>query len=215
MPRAVPKWLTLSGGNNSLLYASTKRALDLCLCFFAIPVLLPLLLLGIVLVKVSSPGPIFFVQDRTGLNGRRFHMYKLRTMVENAAELKADLLSKVPDGPDFKLEEDPRVTKIGRWLRRTSIDELPQVWNVIKGDMSLVGPRPTSFGVDVYSLWHTERLEVPPGLTGLWQTEKRGDLDFDERVRLDITYARYRSIGFDLWIIGKTIRTVIAGRGAY
>jgi lipopolysaccharide/colanic/teichoic acid biosynthesis glycosyltransferase len=166
-------------------------------------------------IWITDPGPIFFAQRRTGLGGRRFSMYKLRTMVENAAELKADLVHlNSRTGPDFKIECDPRVTPVGRILRRASLDELPQLYNVLRGDMSLVGPRPTSFPIEQYSLWHTARLEVRPGVTGLWQVEARHVPDFDSRIRLDIEYIERRSLALDLWILGKTMGPVLSGRGA-
>jgi lipopolysaccharide/colanic/teichoic acid biosynthesis glycosyltransferase len=118
-------------------------------------------------------------------------------------------------GPDFKITDDPRVTRIGRLLRKTSLDELPQVWNVLRGDMSLVGPRPTSFEMQSYHLWHTERLEVVPGLTGLWQVNGRGDLDFDDRVRLDIEYIERRCLRLDLVILLRTFTAVFKQQGAY
>ena len=143
-------------------------------------------------------------------------MFKFRTMVQNATQLRSQLVGDAAsNGPDFKMLNDPRVTRVGTFLRKTSLDELPQLWNVIRGDMSLVGPRPTSFGSETYALWQTERLEVKPGLTGLWQIEKRGDLDFDERVRLDIAYLRNRSLRLDLWILLRTVPAVLEQRGAY
>jgi lipopolysaccharide/colanic/teichoic acid biosynthesis glycosyltransferase len=185
-------------------------------CTIAIPILLPVLLATALLVKVSSRGPLFFVQDRTGLGGRRFRMYKFRTMVPNAAAMKQEIRAKSGMvGPDFKLDNDPRLTAVGSLLRRTSLDETPQIWNVLNGDMSLVGPRPTSFDVDTYDLWHTERLEALPGLTGLWQIIGRGQTDFDERVRIDIAYVRNRSISLDLEILLRTIPAVLFQRGAY
>ncbi len=136
-------------------------------------------------------------------------------MVVDAQSLKSSLVAQVPNGPDFKLTNDPRITPVGRFLRRASLDELPQLWNVFIGEMSWVGPRPTSFSPDTYELWHTERLEVTPGLTGLWQVEQRGDVNFDERVRLDVDYLRNQSLLLDLWIIWRTIFAVAQGRGAY
>ena len=197
-------------------YLFWKRTLDVGVCLIALPLMAPVLLTCAVLVKFSSEGPIFFIQDRTGRGGRRFRMIKFRTMVPEAAAMKASLQSDNDmDGPDFKLMNDPRVTRIGRVLRKTSLDEAPQLWNVLRGDMSLVGPRPTSFGSDTYSLWQTERLDVPPGLTGLWQIQKRGEKGFDERVRLDITYVRRRSLSLDLAILLRTIPAVLSQRGAY
>jgi lipopolysaccharide/colanic/teichoic acid biosynthesis glycosyltransferase len=118
-------------------------------------------------------------------------------------------------GPDFKVVDDPRVTRVGHFLRKTSLDEAPQLWNILKGDMSLVGPRPTSFAPDTYDLWHTERLEAMPGLTGLWQVHGRGEIDFDERVRLDIAYVRSQSMALDLAILLRTVPAVLLQKGAY
>ena len=167
-------------------------------------------------IWIDDPGPIFFVQMRTGKGGRRFPMYKFRTMVKDAEEKKKELahLNELT-WPDFKITNDPRITRVGRILRKTSLDELPQVFNVLKGDMSLVGPRPTSFDSSTYSLWHTERLEVLPGITGLWQVSGRSSLDFDERLRLDIEYIERRSLWLDIQILFRTVAAVFTQRGAY
>jgi lipopolysaccharide/colanic/teichoic acid biosynthesis glycosyltransferase len=142
-------------------------------------------------------------------------MYKFRTMVRNAVELKEQLrhLSIVPP-PDFKIPNDPRITRVGRFLRQTSLDELPQILNVLRGEMSLVGPRPTSFNSASYELWHTERLEVLPGITGLWQIKGRNEATFDERLRLDIAYIDRMSLGLDLWIMFQTLKSVFKRLGA-
>src|SRR5215207_8721996 len=151
-------------------YLITKRTLDIVVSTTALILTLPILLLCALAIRAETPGPIMFSQKRTGRAGRRFPMWKFRTMVANAEERKAELahLNILPP-PDFKIPDDPRITKVGRFLRRTSLDELPQVINVLRGEMSLVGPRPTSFSASTYSLWHTERLEATPGITGLWQ----------------------------------------------
>ena len=143
-------------------------------------------------------------------------MYKFRTMLVNAEELKAKYahLNELT-WPDFKITNDPRVTSVGRWLRKTSLDELPQILNVLKGEMSLVGPRPTSFAASTYALWHTERLEVLPGITGLWQINGRSDVDFEERLKLDVEYIERQSLRLDLWILLRTALVVFAQRGAY
>ena len=143
-------------------------------------------------------------------------MLKLRTMVENADELKKSLIQKNDlQWPDFKMARDPRITKVGSFLRKTSLDELPQIINVLKGDMSLVGPRPTSFDVSTYQLWHTERLEVLPGITSLWQISGRSDIGFDERVRLDREYIRNKSLLLDCRILLMTFFSVVRRKGAY
>ncbi|RME90543.1 MAG: sugar transferase [Anaerolineae bacterium] len=153
---------------------------------------------------------------RTGKGGRRFPMYKFRTMVPNAEELKAKYahLNEL-QWPDFKITNDPRVTRVGRFLRKTSLDELPQLINILRGEMSLVGPRPTSFGPETYKLWHTERLDVLPGLTGLWQVCGRAQLEFDERLRLDIAYMERASLWLDINILCRTVLAVFEQRGAH
>ena len=197
-------------------YRLSKRILDLVLCAFFLPVLLPVIGICALLIWLDDPGPIFFRQYRTGKGGKRFKMFKLRTMATNAEELKQKYahLNELT-WPDFKITNDPRVTRVGRILRKTSLDELPQIFNVIKVDMSLVGPRPTSFDVSTYKLWHTERLEVLPGLTGLWQVSGRSDLDFDERLRLDIAYIERQSLWLDIQILIRTVTVVFTQDGAY
>jgi lipopolysaccharide/colanic/teichoic acid biosynthesis glycosyltransferase len=196
-------------------YLATTRFLDVTLSLLALPFLVPVLALCALAVRLETPGAPFFRQQRTGRHGRRFAMYKLRTMVKNAAELKVQLahLNELA-WPDFKIKNDPRVTRVGAFLRRTSLDELPQIFNVLAGDMSLVGPRPTSFAADTYSLWHTARLEVKPGLTGLWQISGRSELQFDDRLRLDIAYIRSRCLKVDVLILFRTVGAVFNGRGA-
>lgn len=197
-------------------YALQKRIFDVAVCLILLPLALSVMLICGVLVWLESPGPMFFTQLRTGLTGNRFKMFKLRTMLANAEELKAMYahLNELT-WPDFKIANDPRITPIGKILRKTSLDELPQLFNVLLGQMSLVGPRPTSFDVSTYSLWHTERLEVLPGITGLWQISGRSDVDFDERLRLDVEYIKRRSLWFDLEILFKTVFVLLRPRGAY
>ena len=207
--QVVPRVLSDAG------YRRAKRALDIAVSVALLPIIVPVLLLCALAIRLDSPGPVFFSQDRTGRGGHRFRMWKLRTMVRNADELKAQYahLNELTY-PDFKISNDPRVTRVGRVLRRTSLDELPQIVNVLMGDMSLVGPRPTSFSASTYRLWHTVRLEVQPGITGLWQISGRNELDFDDRLRLDVAYIRNRSLTLDLSILVRTIGTVASGRGA-
>lgn len=196
-------------------YRRVKRGLDLTVCLLILPVVLLVLIACIVAIRLDSRGPVFFAQQRTGRGGKRFRMWKLRTMRVDAEELKAKYMHlNVLSYPDFKIIDDPRITRVGRVLRRTSLDELPQIFNVIMGDMSLVGPRPTSFAADTYRLWHTARLEVQPGITGLWQVSGRNELDFDDRLRLDIAYIRRRSVRLDLLILARTLSVVVSGRGA-
>jgi lipopolysaccharide/colanic/teichoic acid biosynthesis glycosyltransferase len=199
---------------SGLRYDPLKRALDVTIGALSLLIVLPVLGACAVAVALDSPGPIVFKQQRTGKDGRPFAMYKFRTMVKNAEEMKKELqhLSVVPY-PDFKLIDDPRVTRVGRLLRKTSLDELPQIWNVLRGDMSLVGPRPTSFSPDTYELWHARRLEVRPGLTGLWQIAGRNTTDFDDRSRLDERYIRERSLGVDLGILIRTVPQMLRQRG--
>lgn len=196
-------------------YWALKRMLDVVVCLVALPAVILVLAFCCIAIRNDSPGPAFFSHARTGKGGRRFKMYKLRTMVRNAEELKAKYMHlNTLSYPDFKIPEDPRMTKVGRFLRKTSLDELPQIFNVLIGDMSLVGPRPTSFSASTYSLWHTARLDVQPGLTGLWQVSGRNELPFDDRLRLDIAYIRNRSMSLDLRIILRTFGSVVSGRGA-
>lgn len=182
-----------------------------------LPLVVPIFILCALLIKLEDPkGPIFFVQQRTGKGGRRFGIYKFRTMVHNAEELKAQLshLNEL-QWPDFKITDDPRVTRIGRVLRKTSLDELPQLLNVLKGEMTFVGPRPTSFSAETYALWQTERLDVTPGITGLWQIMGRASMEFTDRVYLDVVYIEHRSVWLDCQILVRTIFAVLARRGAH
>jgi len=198
-------------------YLKVKRIFDLTLVMITSPIWIAVLLLVGLMIILTSPGaPVFYFQYRTGKDGQRFKMYKFRTMVPNAEELKQKYMHlNELNWPDFKITNDPRVTPLGNLLRRSSLDELPQLFNVLKGDMSLVGPRPTSFGAETYKLWHTGRLDVIPGLTGLWQVIGRASLEFDERLRLDIAYIERRSIWFDIVIIFKTIESVLKRKGAH
>lgn len=196
-------------------YQIIKRIMDVSLCLLILPVVTAVMIVCAVLIWLDNPGPVFFAQLRTGKGGRRFRMYKFRTMVTNAEELKQKYahLNELT-WPDFKISNDPRVTRVGRILRKTSLDELPQIINVLKGEMSLVGPRPTSFDASTYSLWHTERLEVLPGITGLWQISGRSEVDFDERLRLDIEYIENQSLWLDIKILIGTVSAIFTQRGA-
>ncbi|HWJ61941.1 MAG TPA: sugar transferase [Acidimicrobiales bacterium] len=196
-------------------YQSVKRGFDLTVCILVLPIVVPVLAVTALAVRLDSPGPVLFRQERTGRHGQRFQMFKFRTMVRDAEELKASLahLSIVPP-PDFKIIDDPRITRVGRVLRATSLDELPQLVNVLLGQMSLVGPRPTSFAPSTYALWHTSRLEVRPGLTGLWQVLGRNEADFNQRLRLDIRYIEHSCFPLDIWILFRTAASVVRRRGA-
>lgn len=206
---------SLDHAEASTWYPIAKRALDLIVAGTAIVLTAPLMLLILIAVRLDSPGPATFSQTRTGKDGRRFRMRKFRTMVQDAEALKPTLahLNVLPP-PDFKIPDDPRITRVGRVLRATSLDELPQLFAVLRGDMSLVGPRPTSFRTEQYQLWHSRRLEVPPGMTGLWQVYGRNRTDFDERLRLDIDYIDRRSVALDLWLLLVTVPAVLRREGA-
>ena len=194
-----------------------KRIFDLVVIVLSSPVWIPVFVVIALLIKLTSPGaPAIFTQLRTGRGGQRFRMYKFRSMIPNAEELKEKYahLNEL-QWPDFKITNDPRVTSIGRILRKTSLDELPQLINVLRGEMSLVGPRPTSFSAETYELWHTERLDVIPGLTGLWQILGRAKLEFDDRLRLDIAYIEHASLWFDINILIRTVLVVFKQEGAH
>jgi lipopolysaccharide/colanic/teichoic acid biosynthesis glycosyltransferase len=196
-------------------YVVAKRLIDIVVCVLLLVPALALMAACAVAVRLDSPGPALFAQERTGRDGRRFRMLKFRTMLANAEELKATYahLNVLPP-PDFKIPNDPRITRVGRFLRRTSLDELPQLFNVLRGEMSLVGPRPTSFPASSYELWHTQRLEVAPGVTGLWQLEGRNTMTFDERLRLDAEYMRRMSVAYDAKLLLRTIAAVVRRSGA-
>jgi len=210
-------WYERRGKRNLLkqsVYRRIKRLMDIGSCAAILPLVLLILLLCCLAIRLDSPGRIFFFQSRTGKGGRRFKMYKLRTMVKNAEALKEKYshLNELKP-PDFKITNDPRATRVGRILRKTSLDELPQIFNVLKGDMSLVGPRPSSFGAETYSLWQTARFELKPGITGLSQVFGRGKLLHDAKLRYDIAYFRNQSLWLDLQILRQTVVVVLCGRG--
>jgi lipopolysaccharide/colanic/teichoic acid biosynthesis glycosyltransferase len=196
---------------------SGKRALDLILGSLALLVALPLIAVAAVLVKLDSPGPVFHRAVRVGRGGRKFTFLKLRSMQRDAEELRGLLLHlNEARGPAFKLTNDPRVTRVGRLLRKTSLDELPQLLHVVQGHMSLVGPRPPfPEEVERYEPWMLRRLAVRPGLTCLWQIRGRSDLSFEEWMRLDLEYVDRCSLALDLQILILTVPAVISGRGAY
>lgn len=196
-------------------YLKLKRLIDIVFSIFLVILILPVLLFCAAAIKLDSAGPVFFIQERTGKGGKRFKMYKLRTMRKDADRLKKEYLHlNTLRYPDFKIPNDPRITRVGRFLRKTSLDELPQIFNVIKGDMSLIGPRPTSFHYSTYDLWHTVRLEIKPGVTGLWQISGRSDIEFDDRIRLDVAYMRNLSLRLDIRILLRTITCVLKTEGA-
>ena len=190
----------------TLGYKLFKRTIDIVCSLFGLLVLSPVLIIVSILIKLESDGPIIFSQDRIGYKGQKFKMYKFRSMVVNAEELKKKLAEQNEmSGPMFKMKNDPRVTKVGKFIRKTSIDELPQLINILKGEMSLVGPRPSlPKEVKEFEPWMMERLEVKPGLTCYWQVSGRNDIDFEDWMKLDIKYVRERSFLLDMKLIFKT-----------
>jgi len=209
--------LSLSSAPDSELHLFFKRVFDIALSAVSLAVLSPLLAGIAAMIKISSPGPVFFQQTRCGLGGRRFTLYKFRSMINNAEQLRAELhqLNEL-DGPVFKISEDPRITPVGRWLRRFSLDELPQVWNILRGEMSFVGPRPAvPEEVEQYQDWQRRRLRMRPGLTCTWVLEGRNQLDFNRWMQLDLTYIDNWSLWLDVKIFLLTIPIVLSGRGAY
>jgi len=194
-----------------------KRLIDVVVATLLLAVLSPLFLIVAILVKATSKGPIFYRWPVVGKNGRYFTGYKFRTMVENADQLKRDLMANNEmRGPVFKIESDPRITSCGRLLRRFSLDELPQLWSVLKGDMSLVGPRPPlQEEYERFSDWQKRKLAAQPGITCLWQVSGRNRIrDFDDWVRLDIEYIENWSLWLDVKILFRTAIAVVSGRGA-
>jgi lipopolysaccharide/colanic/teichoic acid biosynthesis glycosyltransferase len=199
-----------------VLYAAAKRFLDIVGTLAGIVALSPLLLAVACFIKLDG-GPIFFSQDRVGVGGRKFKMWKFRSMVVNAEALKEKLEAlNESGGPTFKMKNDPRITPIGRFIRKYSIDELPQLWNVLVGDMTIVGPRPAlPKEVAKYKVWQAERLSVKPGLTCIWQTSGRSAIKFDDWMRMDRRYISSQNFAADVKLIAKTVAVVIKGDGAY
>jgi exopolysaccharide biosynthesis polyprenyl glycosylphosphotransferase len=204
-------------GSKPTLARAVKRCLGASLSALAIVMLSPLLIVIALLVKLTSKGPVLFVQERLGEGGRPFAMYKFRTMVVNAEALKQQLAKQnEASGPVFKIRRDPRITTVGRFLRKFSLDELPQLFNVLKGDMSIVGPRPPiASEVRHYRAWQLRRLSVKPGLTCIWQVSGRSGINFEDWMRLDLRYIDHWSLGLDLKLVLKTIPAVVKGVGAY
>ena len=205
-------------------YAYLKRAIDLAVTVMALPVMIPLLALITLLIRLDSPGPSLFRQKRVGKDGHIFEIWKFRTMYHNLdtsphqAFMKAYVQGRIGKGREgqmlFKPFNDSQVTRIGRILRKTSLDELPQLFNILKGDMSLIGPRPNVlWEVEAYKGWHRERLSVLPGITGLAQVSGRSAISFDTIVRYDIEYARHQSLRLDIQILWKTFTSLVGGKG--
>jgi exopolysaccharide biosynthesis polyprenyl glycosylphosphotransferase len=211
-------FLTFTTTPSNETQLAAKRLLDICISALVLVLTAPVLVVAGLAIKLSSPGSVLFKQKRIGLNGRMFTLYKFRTMIEDAHARRDEVahLNEMTGGPAFKLKVDPRVTGVGRWLRRFSLDEIPQLWNVLKGDMSLVGPRPPiPEEVASYHRWHRRRLSMKPGLTCLWQVSGRNDIaDFDRWMQLDLQYIDNWSPSLDLKILLRTIPAVLTGKGA-
>ena len=197
--------------------AVIKRGVDVTASLVLLLILSPLFALIALLVKLESPGPVFFAQKRVGLNGREFKMYKIRSMCLGAEERLIEVLNsnQQREGVTFKLKDDPRITRVGKWLRKLSLDELPQLYNVLTGSMSLVGPRPpVPREVEMYTLADRRRLSIKPGITCTWQISGRTEIDFSGQVKLDVNYIENQSLMKDLSILLRTLPAVISGRGA-
>jgi lipopolysaccharide/colanic/teichoic acid biosynthesis glycosyltransferase len=210
-------WILGRAGGRPWALSYTNRFISAMLAGFLVLALSPLLAVIAIAIKLTSPGPVLFIQQRTGFRGRRFGMVKFRSMVANAEALKDSVrhLNKHgQDSVDFKIDRDPRVTRVGGFLRRTSLDELPNLFNVVCGQMRMVGPRPTSFSAQTYKQNHLGRLSVYPGITGLWQISGRSNVDFDGRVLLDLQYIAQQSPWLDLKILLKTPLAVLIAHGA-
>ena len=200
----------------NILYEVSKRTLDFMGSFLGLVILSPILLIVAILIKLESKGPAIFAQSRIGLNGKEFKMYKFRSMVQNAEELKEKLAKENEmSGPMFKMKNDPRVTKVGKFIRKTSIDELPQLFNILKGDMTLVGPRPSlPREVEKFESWMLKRLEVKPGLTCYWQVSGRNNIDFYDWMKLDLKYVDDMSFWLDIKLIFKTVAVLFGDKNA-
>ncbi|WP_411169801.1 sugar transferase [Clostridium sp. MB05] len=200
----------------SALYEISKRFIDIIASFLGLTILSPVLLIVAILIKLESKGKAIFSQKRIGLNGKEFKMYKFRSMVENAEELKVNLAKENEmSGPMFKIKNDPRVTKVGKFIRKTSIDELPQLINILKGEMSLVGPRPSlPKEVEKFEPWMLKRLSVKPGLTCYWQVSGRNNIDFYDWMNLDLQYVNDRGFLLDLKLIFQTFFVLFGDKNA-
>jgi exopolysaccharide biosynthesis polyprenyl glycosylphosphotransferase len=207
--------LTISNTPLNYLELRFKDLFDFLFSVFVVVVFSPLFVILALAIKIDSKGPVYFAQKRVGLRGRKFHVFKFRTMVTNAEELKTKLMQQNEmDGPVFKMTNDPRITRVGRFLRKTSLDELPQFFNVLTGDMSVVGPRPPiPEEVKQYESWQLRRLSMKPGITCIWQVSGRNNIPFDEWMKMDLQYIDNWSLKLDFVIFLKTIRTMVRGDG--
>lgn len=202
----------------SNIYEILKRGIDILISSIGLILLSPIFIIIAILIKVEDPrGTVFFGQERTGIFPNTFKMYKFRSMVHNAEELLEELKSKNEmDGPVFKIKDDPRITRVGKFIRKTSLDELPQLINVLKGDMSLVGPRPALISeVEQYNDYQRQRLAIKPGITCYWQVSGRNNIGFEEWVELDLKYIRERSITLDIKLILMTIPALLGDKNAF
>lgn len=209
--------LKFENKQNLRVYEICKRTIDIIGAGLGLILLSPIIAIVACAVKFTSQGPVFFSQKRVGKNGELFEMYKFRSMVVNAEELKEKLEDQNEmSGPMFKMKDDPRVTKIGKFIRKTSIDELPQLWNVLKGDMSLVGPRPSlPKEVEQFDSWMFKRLIVRPGLTCYWQVSGRNNIDFEDWMKLDVKYVEERNLWIDIKLIFKTVFVLFGDKNAH
>ncbi|MEA5619002.1 sugar transferase [Cronbergia sp. UHCC 0137] len=218
-PKVNPRGLSFQGINGEF----AKRLFDIIFSLSVLILFFPLYLVLALLIALSSEGPIFYVQERVGKNYRRFNCIKFRTMVRNADEVLVQMMETSPElrqefESSFKLKQDPRITKVGNFLRITSLDEFPQFWNVLTGDMSVVGPRPlVAEELPKYGYHIDQVLTIRPGITGLWQVSGRNDIPYPQRVQIDLNYVKFRNFWLDLWIILKTVDIVIIPKdnGAY
>ena len=209
--------LKFENKQNLRVYEICKRTIDIIGAGLGLILLSPIIAIVACAVKVTSKGPVFFSQKRVGKNGELFEMYKFRSMVVNAEELKENLEDKNEmSGPMFKIKDDPRITKVGKFIRKTSIDELPQLWNILKGDMSLVGPRPSlPKEVEQFDNWMFKRLSVRPGLTCYWQVSGRNNIDFEDWMKLDCRYVDERNLWIDIKLIFKTVFVLFGDKNAH
>ena len=199
------------------VYRFVKRTVDIVTSLVGLIVLAPLFCVVAILIAKEDGFPVFFTQERNGLHGKVFRMYKFRSMCKNAPELHKELLKENElDGPAFKMKDDPRITKIGKFIRKTSIDELPQLLNILKGEMTIVGPRPLpTYETAQCNEYQNQRLLVKPGLTCYWQCSGRSDISFDEWMEMDLKYVKEASLWVDLKLLFQTVGVVLKGEGAY